>query len=248
MHGRRVFMCAVVGMLLAIPSMAAGSDSIARAKAKVNKGDSHLVRGQFADAERLFLRAAEIEPALPSAYLGLGAAFIGQRRYLEALDALDEAERRYAEFDEQRRASGEMAVEGIESTARQVEHLEQTWGAHHQIPARGLDPNVVGLLNIDSRGSMPSHAYYLQGVAYLRTGQKAEGIERLERCLAGDGDHGLAHHNLTVAFFSLGQLDEARRHLDAAKAAGIEPPPELVAQIEAGIGARAVAVAGPPPQ
>jgi Flp pilus assembly protein TadD len=88
-------------------------------------------------------------------------------------------------------------------------------------------------MNLSEASSIPAHLYYLQGVASIRTGQKVAGIERLERCLSIDGNHGLAHYNLAVALYSIERFPEAGRHIQDAIAAGIEPPPELIAEIEA---------------
>jgi len=226
--------CAVVALLFALPSEGGEIDGIARAKAKVAKGDVQLHNGRFAEAEKLFRKAAEMEPTLPSAHLGLGAALIGQRRYEEALAALIEAERRYDEFDELQRESGRLAVAGMENTERQVETLKDTYGVFQRGPSnQQLSTSQVSRLNVPTASSMPAQAYFLQGVAYLRTDQMVMGIESLDRCLSLDADHGFAHHNLAVAMLSIGRVDEAKAHLDAAIDAGVEPPPELVAEIDA---------------
>ena len=247
MHGYRVLTCAVVGMLLVLPSAAIDSDSMARAQARVAKGDARLQQSRFIEAEKLFSQAIALEPTLPSAHLGLGAALIGQRRYDQAVHALTEAERRYAEYDELQRVSGSVAVNAIADTERKVDTFKGTYGAFSRGPTNQmLGKDQVNRYNVNTGSSMPANAYYLQGVAYLRTGQNVAGIERLDRCLELDADHGLAHHNLAVVMLSIGRFNEAKANLDAAVAAGVEPPPALVAEIESSTRARVLADGSPP--
>jgi tetratricopeptide (TPR) repeat protein len=234
--------CTVVVLVAGLPAAAGESDGIARAKARVAKAEVQLQKGQYVEAEKMFNKAIEMEPTLPSAHLGLGAALVGQRRYDEALHALTEAERRYEEFDLLQRESGRLAVAGMAETERQVETLKDTYGVFQRGPSnQQLTPAQVSRMNVPTGSSMPAHAFFLQGVALLRTDQMVEGIERLERCVSIDGNHGLAHHNLAVATYSMGRVDEAKSHLDAAIAAGVEPPPTLVAEIEARARERALA-------
>jgi len=226
-------MFVVVVLGASLPAAAGESDGIARAKARVAKAEVQLHKGQYAEAEKVFRKVIEMEPALPSAHLGLGAALIGQRRYDEALRALTDAERRYDDFDKLQRESGRLAVANMEETERRVETLKDTYGVFQRGPTnQQLSPSQVSRMNVPTANSMPANAYYLQGVALLRTNQKVAGIERLERCLSLDGQHALAHYNLAVAINSIGGVDEAKIHLDAAIAGGVEPPPALVAEIE----------------
>lgn len=205
---------------------------MARTQARVAKGDAYLRQSKFVKAEKLFREAIAVEPTLPSAHLGLGAALIGQRRYDEAIDVLAEAERRYAEYDEMQRVSGLVAVGAIEDTERKVDTFKAAHGAFSRGPTnQRLGKEQVDRYNVKTGSSIPANAYYLQGVAYLRTDQNVAGIERLDRCLELDADHGLAHHNLAVAMLSIGRINEAKIHLDAAVAADVEVSSALIAEI-----------------
>jgi len=246
MHTYKVVTCAVVGMLLVLPSAAIESDSMARTQARVAKGDTYLQTSNFVKAEKLFREAVALEPTLPSAHLGLGAALIGQRRYDEAIQALAEAERRYAEFDELQRMSGVVAVKGIEETEYKVDTFKGTYGVFSRGPTnQRLGTDQVDRYNVNTGSSIPANAYYLQGVAYLRTDQNVAGIERLNRCLELDADHGLAHYNMAVAMLSIGRINEAKAHLDTAVFAGVAVPPALVAEIESNTRARVLADGSP---
>lgn len=220
--------------LASMAPMSEGSDQMARAETKAAKGEAALQRQEYDDAERSFRKAIELYPALPSAHLGLGAALVGQRRYAEALDALASAERAYAEYQSRQQEAGRVAVERMKESRRQVETLEDTYHVFHQVPTTlGLPENVIGVVNVDDRNDVPPQLSYLQGVSYLRTGESLDGIERLERTLELDPDHALANYNLAVALHSVGRSLEARAHLEAARAGGVEPAAGLVEQIAA---------------
>jgi len=246
MRTYKVVTCAVVGMLLVLPSAAIESDSMARTQARVAKGDAYPQQSKFVKAEKLFREAVALEPTLPSAHLGLGAALIGQRRYDEAIPVLAEAERRYAEFDDMQRVSGVVAVGAIEDTERKVDTFKAAHGAFSRGPTnQQLGKEQVDRYNVNTGSSIPANAYYLQGVAYLRTDQNVAGIERLNRCLELDADHGLAHYNMAVAMLSIGRINEAKAHLDTAVFVGVAVPPALVAEIESNTRARVLAGGSP---
>ncbi len=234
MSTKRTILLVAVGLLISGASWAVDSDAIARAGSRVVKGDAALQKSDFVTAETHYRKAVEFAPELPPAHLGLGAALVGQRRYAEALEALAEAERRYIEYDKLFAESGHRAIDSMQETERQLENFKETYGVFQRGPKNQiLTQRQVVEMNVTNDSPVPAHLFYLQGVALLRTGDKVSGIERLDRCLAIDGGHGLAHHNLAVALYSLGRYQEAARHLEQAIAAGVEPPAGLVAEIEA---------------
>jgi Tfp pilus assembly protein PilF len=230
--------CGLILLLVfAVPCSASERVSITRAKNKVVKGDVQLTKENYIKADHLFRQAIDVEPALPSAHLGLGASLVGQQRYHEALAALADAERLYAEYEAQIREAQQQATDAVEDGERQTEVFRDTYGVFQRVPHNlGMGPQAMGLLNFDDASVTPAQLYYLQGIALLRTNQRAQGIDRLERCLAIDTDHGLAHHNLAAALFTQGQVAQAKLHFDAAVAAGVDPQPLLAADLERALG------------
>jgi Flp pilus assembly protein TadD len=99
MATKRFVTLAILGLLISVTSWAVDSDAVARATARVSKGDAALTEGSYPEAEKHYRKAAEIAPNFPTAYLGLGAALVGQKRYVEALAALGEAESRFIEYE-----------------------------------------------------------------------------------------------------------------------------------------------------
>lgn len=247
MSAKRTVLLIALALLITGTGWAVDSDAIARAGSRVTKGDAALQKGDFVAAEKHFCKAAEFAPELPPAHLGLGAALVGQQRYAEALEALAEAERRYVEYDKLLAESSHRAIDAMQDTERQLENFMETYGvfqrgARNQI----LTQRQVVEMNVTDDSPMPAHLFYLQGVALLRTGDKVAGIESLERCLSINAGHGLAHHNLAVALYSIGRYREAAPHLEQAITAGVAPPPELIAEIAAGVREQGLTVASQP--
>lgn len=227
----------VLLMVLAVPGVGEERADLSRAKNVVAKGDSQLVKNNFSKAEELYRTAIDIEPRLPSAHLGLGAALVGQQRYDEAIAVLGEAERLYAEYESETLEAQQKATNAVEDGQRQAQVFKETYGAFQRVPHNlGMGTQAMGLLNFDATNVTPAQLYYLQGISLLRGAQKQQGMERLHRCLELDPGHGLAHHNLAAALFTDGQAQQAKHHLDAAVAAGVDPSPMLVADIERVLG------------
>lgn len=236
MRVSRILWITLLGLSLALPSAALDPNRIARAKAKVAKADKLLKKEKYERAEELFREAIAVEPVLPSSYLGLGAALVGQRRYEDALEVLDGAESRYAGLDKEIQLAQTKALNMVDNTERVVEHLKESYGVFQRGPlSMGLDKTVIGRWNVEELGAIPAQVFYLEGICHLRSDRLAEGIERLRLCLMLDEAHELAQYNLAVALFTTGQLAAAQRHLDAAVAAGAEPHPAFVADLKRAI-------------
>jgi tetratricopeptide (TPR) repeat protein len=248
MATKRIVVFTILGLLVSVTSWSIDSDAVARATARVSKGDAALTRGNYSEAEKHFRKATECAPEVPTAYLGLGAALVGQKRYVEALDALAKAEQRYIEYEQMSQESGRRAIDSMQNTEEKLETFMGTYKVFQRGPSNQiLSQRQVTEMNITDASVIPAHLYYLQGVAFLRTDQKVGGIERLERCISINDNHGLAHYNLAVALYSLEHFPEAGRHIEAAIDAGIEPPPELIAEIETRSRERSLADASKPP-
>jgi tetratricopeptide (TPR) repeat protein len=93
----------------------------------------------------------------------------------------------------------------------------------------------------ESFSAIPTQVFYLEGLAYLRSGRREEGMAELTVCLALDPAHALAHYNLAVALFTGGQVLDAKEHLDAAVAGGVKPNPKFAADLD-----KAVRLQAPP--
>ena len=235
--------------IAAVPGEAAGRNAYAMALAKTTKGEKALARGDNEKAEQLFQDSIELDAMIPRPHLGLAAALVGQKRFEEALDVLEVTKERYVGWDQ---VAARMELERKQQAAQ--ENLEfatmvgtknpgsasapladQAPSKSTQVTANRLESQEMltrDRWNLEEIQRIPSQVYYLQGVSNLRLGRRDEGISALELCLAINEDHALAHYNLSVALLGLGQVEQAKIHLDAAQAGGIEAHPAFVADLE----------------
>lgn len=238
MSATRARWSVVLLLIFAVPCMGSDRVDISRARNKVAKGDAQLAKENYSKAGQLYRQAIEIAPLLPSAHLGLGASLVGQRRYHEALVALADAERLFAEYEARLREAQEKALNAVEDGERQAQMFRDTYGVFQRVPHNlGMGTQAMGLLNFEDANVTPAQMYYLQGISHLRINQKQQGMDRLRRCLALDPGHGLAHHNLAAALFTERDVAQAKHHFDAAVAAGVDPHPVLAADLERALGA-----------
>ena len=242
---------------------AVGKDRLKLARTQTAKGDALVLKTEYAGAEKKYRTAIATEPLLPTAYLGLGKALIGQQRYEEALAALVEAEKRFVEWEQTIRIA-EMQKQQL--SERQLQSLRDIQAAvsdksgvrSSAMPsAAKATPGQLTQEKIESEKflfrenralegfkAIPSQVFYLEGIAYLRTNRRALGIEALEVCLLINSGHQLAHYNLAVALFTRGDFAEAKTHLDAAVAAGVKPHKKFVADLAGALSSRQIAQGG----
>jgi tetratricopeptide (TPR) repeat protein len=224
----------------------AGRNTYALANAKASKAEKLLAKEDHAKAEKLFREAIEIEPSLPTAHLGLGAALVGLKRFPEALEALQMAEEKYVAWDH---SLAEAELQQRQEAFRASQEFETFLGTKNPGAATGAQATSGVTRNVGNRleseqhltvrrwdmeevQRIPPQVFYLEGIAQLRLGQPEKGIEGLRICLALDPSHGLSHYNMAVALFGMGDAQEAKTHLDSAVAAGVDPNPRFVADLE----------------
>ena len=234
-------MLALLALLLVVgpPLEAAGRNAYAIALAKTTKGEKALTNGDNERAEELFRAGIELQPDFPRPHLGLAAALVGQARFEEALEAVETAKEKYVAWDQQ---AADLELERRQDVFQEQQEFETFAGGKsgtvsktaqsvgHRLESQEL--LVRDRWETEELLKIPSQAYYLQGLSNLRLGRRDEGIGALELCLAINEEHGLAHYNLSVALLGLGQAEEAKGHLDAAQAAGVEAHPAFVADLE----------------
>lgn len=225
-------------------------DRLNVARSKTAHGDKLLKREEYVRAERAFRQAIDQESVYPVAYLGLGAALVGQQRFQEALAVLHETEGCYLHWRDRvqhasltmkkMNADAEQAMRDLQSrlelkanvssseapqrgqAARQIARAQATRLENIGRMSRLLYDHPEDLLHI------PAQVFYLEGVSNLRLGYRDKGIELLQICLLLDKNHPLAHYNLAVALYTRGQVREAKSHLDAAVSGGVKPAGQFV--------------------
>jgi predicted metal-dependent hydrolase len=243
--------CLLIAMLAAAgawPSEAVDPQRLAVARAKTGKAEKSLARHDTARAEALFRAAIAAEPAYPEAHLGLGTLLVAQQRFAEAIAVLEEAKQRYVRWAQGERETEMAARQEAAARAREFADLQLQQASRGRpgptgtatSPLTALAANRVATeeylarrgWRMENLQAVPASLFYLQGLAFLRTGQRHRGIEELRTCLAVDAGHGLAHYNLAVALFSGGEIALAKEHLDAARAAAVTPHPAFAADLD----------------
>lgn len=236
---------------LAMPAAAIDRKSAARAQSQAEKGEKQLDKENFDSAEKAFRKAISIEPALPGSHAGLAAALIGQRKYADGLEVVQEAKKRYEEWQQIQLDMLSESRMQAKTRAQDMRHYEQpaepktgtssaprtgsilAQAERSQIKTEEHLAEQQWATREQQESPIPAHVHYLEGIALLRTSRPAEGVAALERCIEGDPAHGLAHYNLAVAYFGQGKLDDAAEHLEAAQEAGVEPHPKFVEDLKA---------------
>lgn len=223
------------------PAIGSDKDRMTRARAKIGKAGKLLTDGEHAGAERLLRQAIKIDPSLPEAHLGLGAALVGQHRYPEALGVLDEAAELFVTWEDelakaelkQRQLALQQSQEFEDLTGNRPVNTNVAKNVEHRIESERILSR--DFWKLEQLRLIPPQLFYLRGISYLRTDRREQGIEQLELCLELDDQHGLAHYNLAVARFLMGDPARAKLHLDAAVAAGVEPQDRFVADLGAAL-------------
>ncbi|MEE8524901.1 MAG: tetratricopeptide repeat protein [Thermoanaerobaculia bacterium] len=254
MKGYFSLSAAVILSLLGHSAEAIDKTRLTMARTQTARGERLLTQTEYAGAELLFRKAIDLEPKLPTAHLGLGAALVGQQRFTEALTVLEETEKRYVAW-EQTILIAELQKRQL--AERQILSIIDLAAARSSTPSPGIPnpasetDNQTAIQRIQTEQfifrerwafeevhAIPAQVFYLEGIIYLRTGRRDQGIEALEICLVVNNQHRLAHYNLAVALFTIGDVDAAKEHLDTAVAGGVEPHPHFVPDLEQALSSR----------
>ncbi|MEW6338869.1 MAG: tetratricopeptide repeat protein [Acidobacteriota bacterium] len=249
---------ALLSLVVASHVAAQDAGRLALARTATAKGEKLLAKEKLTDAEKAFRDAIANEPTYPGAHVGLGAALVGQQRYAEAVTALEQAKDRFIAWEQKSRETELQARQDTAQRTREFKDLQRQ--QQQKAPASPAQAGPAQSLTtlaatrvatedyLAKRGwqeeafsAIPPQVFYLEGLAYLRTGQRENGVAELTLCLALDPAHALAHYNLAVALFTGGQVLDAKEHLDAAVAGGVKPNPKFAADLE-----KAVRLQAPP--
>lgn len=261
----RVAPLAVVAVAtVAASALAIDAQRISLARTSVAKGEKLLAKGKAAEAEKAFRSAIEIEPAVPTSYLGLARVMVTEQRFTDALPVLEQAKDRYAAWEKVvRQTQLELQKQAEEETRRLAELQAQqqakvgpfgptasqqsTMSRTTAALARARTEEYLAKREWrpEQFEAIPAEVFYLAGLANARTGQRDKAIDEWLLCTGLEPGNGLAHYNLAVALFARGDVAAAKQHLDEAVDAGFAPNPAFAADLERA--ARALAPVTPTP-
>jgi Tfp pilus assembly protein PilF len=158
-----------------------------------NRAAEYLVRGAIDDAYAHAREAVIQDPTYAGAYNTLGVIYL--RRGLAAA-----AERAYREAVA-RDGSHKSALQNIARLLQQQGRVAEALVFQQRLAALERDPPF---------------AHFDQGVAAARAGQYAVARDHLLREMKRDPDYHEFHFWLAVALYGLGDVEQARKHLDVA--------------------------------
>jgi Tfp pilus assembly protein PilF len=159
-----------------------------------NRAAEYLVRGEFADAYAHAREAVIQDPSHASAYNTLGVIY--QRHGLGS--AAERAYRQAVARDDKHKAALQNLVRQLNQQGRGVE------AASFQQRLLALEPELP-------------FVHFDQGVAAAKAGQYASAREHLLREMKRDPDYHEFHFWLAVSLYGLGDVRQARRHLELAE-------------------------------
>ncbi len=222
---------------------------IRMAESATDKGNAFLKKEKYERAEGEFRRAIEHEKRYPSAHLGLGATLVATARFDEAVTALQDAEQQFADWLAMNQVAGLQNRQAFAARERKALDAARQSGASNTGSGNvntgavmrevEMERHMADRIRPEDVAGIPAQVFYLKGLALLRIGSRDQGIESLLTCLYIDRKHALSHYNLSVAFFTGGELQSAKQHLDAAIENGASPHPQFVADLDAALNRQA---------
>jgi tetratricopeptide (TPR) repeat protein len=260
-------MRASFGLVLAVTlagavAQAQDASRLALARSQVLAGQKLTQKGELAKAEEAFRKAAQLAPELPPAYLGLARVLCLQKRFAEAIPVLEQAQQRYARWQQEAGLAELETRQEAADRARQFADLMRL--QQGKTPATGAGARPTGLSpmtnlarsrmateeflarqrwQVETLAGIPAEVFYLAGLARLRTGDRTGGIRDLLLCVALDAKNAAAYYNLAVAYLAAGDPWAAKENLEQAQALGVKPHPQFLQDLE-----KALAQAPAPPR
>lgn len=237
----------IAALILPLAAAAAQNPVRDRALTPYRLGFEHMRAEAFDAAATAFSEAAQIDPSFEMAFYMLGRAHMAQKRYVEAIRALTEAQRLYRVDAGRQFTSAQEAqryrrdsITEIDEYLRELQSARQTAQTQEQI--RQLNERKRLLQNVISRGNnmtiesaVPAYVSLSLGSAHFRAGHLADAEQAYLEAIRADPRAGEAHNNLAVVYFETGRFREAGNAIRAAEKAGVRVHPQLKADIEAKI-------------
>jgi tetratricopeptide (TPR) repeat protein len=198
----------------------------------------------WADAEKAFNQAIDVDPQYEDGYYGLGRAQMAQKRFVEAIASYSkardlyraEAGRRFSNQQEAQRYRQDRIME-IDEALRQFQQGPQTLQTqqrvrHLQQQRQQIQDNIARGLNISIDSGVPAFVSLALGSAYFRAEKFADAEREYKTAIAADPKTGEAHSNLAVVYVETGRYADAERSIAAAEKAGYKVHPQLKQDIK----------------
>jgi tetratricopeptide (TPR) repeat protein len=210
-----------------------------RAAVFYRSGLDSMRREAFEEAVKLFRSAIDIDPEFELAYYGLGRAYMGLKRYTEAIPAYTKCRSLYEAFGGKRFANQQDAQRYRRDRIREIDELilevqkgPQTIQAQDRLRQlqnyrRELGQVVEREDNITIENTVPSFVSLALGSAYFRAERFDDAEREYKAAIKADPKTGEAHNNLAVVYLVTDRPRLAEEEVRLAERAGYKVNPAL---------------------
>lgn len=187
-----------------------------------------------------FEKALNVVPDLPDAHLGLGHVAISENRYEDALWEYEAARDSYPKlgallFDIEMKRFQELRnqIPRLQQDLMMIQRGDLPMSSSDQrmriseIQQRIRDIEKMPTPTPDTVGDPPASIHFFVGNALTRLGRWEQAVESYEAAVAADPKYGQAYHNLAVAYWRAGRVEDAMNSLNRAKELGATVNPNL---------------------
>jgi tetratricopeptide (TPR) repeat protein len=219
-----------------------------RARPHVRAAWAFMRTEAWAEAEKSFQQAIDVDSQFEDAYYGLGLARMRMKRYADAIAAYVKCRDLYRSFagkqfsnrQEAQRYRQDRLTE-IDELMRQFQTGPQTMANQDRLrqlqeQRRQIQDYISRGNNITIENSVPAFVSLALGSAYFRSEKLADAEREYKAAITADPKAGEAHSNLAVVYLQTGRYREADAEVKAAERAGYTVHPELKREIKAKLG------------
>jgi len=254
--GARAWVAAVLALavggapVLGVES--AGRRELAKAEKLYQAGLEKEKKGDVQGARTDFLGALESYPNFGQAQLELGKLLLAEKKFPEAVTALEKADELFRNSAEERH---KMAMKNYQDAQREiVQQQEQIRNLRNPGPITNKMNDTQITSEITTREdrvrqlqaipqpsektfrNAPGELYFYLGNAYLRLDRLDEALAAWEKCRDLTPNFPPVYNNLAFAYWKRGRIDEARTALARAEELGAPVNAEFKARLEQAAG------------
>lgn len=231
--------CALTLLSFSNVAAAQTTDEISRRQAleRYRAGQELMFDERFAEAEREFTAAIELDPLLTLAHYGLGQSLMAQKRYASAVYAFIDCRDAYAKLAALYQRDVMASEQRLDEETRELRESVQRVRSN-QIKNAGpallqqLENRLEELETMrrgrgGARLQTPAEVSLALGSAYFRNNQREEAEREWRAAVEVNPRLGEAHNNLAVVYMMSGRKKEAEEAVRAAERARFRVNPQL---------------------
>jgi tetratricopeptide (TPR) repeat protein len=242
---------AIAGLSLLASTTVSAQASLDRERARphVRAAWGFMRVEAWAEAEKSFQQAINVDAEFEDAYYGMGLARMRMKRYADAIAAYVKCRDLYSSYAGKQFTNRQEAQRYRQDRLTEIDELIRQYQSGPQSMAnqdrlRQLQEQRRQIQEYVSRGhndmiiqnSVPAFVSLALGSAYFRTERFTDAEREYKAAIVADPKSGEAHSNLAVVYLQTGRYREADDEVKAAERAGYKVHPELKREIKAKLG------------